>query len=312
MPVGVHIQTGRNPIWGIAFSPHGDKVATTTSTGVLQLWDTRTGRSLAGPIETREIGPVVAISPDGAVIATGGYSNTIRLWNNQLDALGSPLAGHINPIAALAFRQEDGALISAGFDDRMWLWSGIQGAVKGLAPTGRMLAASTSPFESLAICQSGKVAYTGDYDGFILMWDTSSTNASRVGRPLLKGHSAPVTALKCSEDGHSLLSADDAGVVRLWDLTNGGREVGELGRGAPAHAGAVVPAGDRFLVGTHTGMSAWVIDPNRWASIACQVAGRNLQPVEQQDYLQRDHYAPTCPDLPSPPAAAPAPAPDGP
>jgi len=312
MPVGVHIQTGRNPIWGIAFSPRGDKVATTTSTGVLQLWDTRTGRSLAGPIETREIGPVVAISPDGAVIATGGYSNTIRLWNNQLDALGSPLVGHTNPIAALVFRQGDGALISAGFDDRMWLWSGIQGAVKGLPTTGRMLAASTSPFESLAICQSGKVAYTGDTEGFILMWDTSSTNVSRVGRPLLKGHSAPITAMKCSQDSHSLLSADEAGVVRLWDLTNGAREIGELGRGAPAHAGVVAPSGDRFLVGTDAGMTEWLIDPKGWAGVGCQVAGRNLQLSEQRDYVERDEYAPTCLGLPSPPPAAPAPPPDGP
>jgi WD40 repeat protein len=308
----VHIQTGGNLVWGIAFSPHGDKVATTTARGVLQLWDTRTGRSLAGPIETGEDAPVIAISPDGAVIATGGYGKNIHLWDNQLRALGPPLVGHNNGIAALAFRESDGALISAGYDSTIWMWSGIQSAVKGLPPTGRMLAASTSGLVSLAVCQSGKTVISGDRDGDIIIWDPSSTNASRIGRPLLRGHKAAVTALTCSEDGHSLLSADEAGVVRLWDLTNGGREVGELGQGAPAHTGALVPAGDRFLVGTDTGMSAWVIDPNRWASIACQVAGRNLQPGEQQDYLQRDRYAPTCPNLPSPPPAAPAPAPDGP
>ena len=311
-PVGIQIQTGWNPVWGIAFSPDGDKVATTTSRGELQLWDTRTGRSLAGPMETGEDAPVVAISPDGAVIATGGYSKNIHLWDNQLAALASPLVGHNNVISALAFRESDGALISAGFDSTIWMWGGVQGAVKGLRPTAQMLAASTSPFESLAVCQSGKAAYTGDSDGDILMWDTSSTIASRIGRPLLKGHAAAVTAMKCSEDSHSLLSADEAGVVRLWDLTNGGREVGQLGRGAPARAGVVVPAGGQFLVGTDTGMNVLVIDPQGWASIACQVAGRNLRLSEQRDYVGRDEYARTCPDLPPPPPAAPAPPPDGP
>ena len=311
-PVGVQIETGWNPVWGIAFSPDGDKMATTTSRGVLQLWDTSTGRSLAGPIETGEDAPVVAISPDGAVIATGGYSHKIHLWDNQLAALTSPLVGHENLITALAFRESDGALISAGFDSTIWMWSGIQGAVRGLPPTGRMLAASTSPFESLAVCQSGKEAYTGDSDGDILMWDPSSTIASRIGRPLLKGHAASVTAMKCSEDSHSLFSADEAGVVRLWDLTSGGREVGQLGRGAPAHAGVVVPAGGQFLVGTDTGMSVLVIDPHKWASIACEVAGRNLRLSEQRDFGLRNEYAPTCSDLPQPPPAAPAPPPDGP
>jgi WD40 repeat protein len=311
-PVGVQIRTGWNPVWSIAFSPHGDKMATTTSRGVLQLWDTSTGRSLAGPIETGEDAPVVAISPDGAVIATGGYSHNIHLWDNPLTALALPLVGHENVISALAFRESDGALMSAGFDSTVWMWSGVQGAVKGLRPTGRMLAASTSPFESLAVCQSGKIVLTGDSDGDILMWDPSATNASRIGRPVLKGHAADVTALKCGEDSHSLLSADEAGVVRLWDLTNGGREVGQLGRGAPAHAGAIVPAGDQFLVGTDTGINVLVIDPHRWASIACQVAGRNLRLSEQRDYLRRDKYASTCPDLPPPPPAAPAPPPDGP
>jgi hypothetical protein len=112
--------------------------------------------------------------------------------------------------------------------------------------------------------------------------------------------------MECTEDGHFLLSADEAGIVRLWDLTSGAREVGELGRGAPAHAGAVVPAGDRFLVGTDAGMTEWTIDPKRWANIACEVAGRNLRLTEQRDYLGRAEYAPTCPDLPPPPPPAPA------
>jgi WD40 repeat protein len=309
---GVHIDTGWNPVWGIAFSPHGDKLATTTSRGVLQLWDTHTGQSLAGPIETGEDAAVVAISPDGAVIATGGDSKSVHLWDSQLGASPSPLVGHRNRITALAFSESDGALISTGFDSTIWMWGGIQGAGSGLPPTGRMLAASTSPFESLAVCPSGRVVYGGDNDGDIIMWDTSLTNASRIGRPLLKGHSAGITAMKCTEDGHFLLSADEVGVVRLWDLTSGAREVGELGRGAPAHAGAVVPAGDRFLVGTDAGMTEWTIDPNRWASIACEVAGRNLRLGEQRDYLTRDKYAPTCRDLPPPPPPAPAPPPDGP
>ena len=307
---GIVIRTGPNPVWGLAFGPAGE-LATTSSTGTLQLWDAQTGQPRVGPVETGSIAAVVAISADGRTIATGGQDNLVRLWDSRLLSVGRPLAAHTRPIEALAFRSSDGGLVTAGYDGTLWLWTGV-GADANVPPQGRRLAASTSPFASVALSPDGTTVVTGDIDGAILFWDAASVGASRAGRPLLLGHAAPVSAVQYTSDGTSLLSADEKGAVRLWDLSAGPREVGELGRGAPARTALLLAAQDRFLVGTDTGLTAWVTAPAEWAATACDVAGRNLRAQEQQDYLGRASYAPTCPDLPPPPEPAAAPAGDGP
>ena len=49
----------------------------------------------------------VAFSPDGTRIASGGFDNTVRVWDPATGKpVGDPLTGHTGPVWSVAFRAE--------------------------------------------------------------------------------------------------------------------------------------------------------------------------------------------------------------
>ena len=89
-------------ISSVAFSPDGKILATSSYAGTVRLWNVNA--ALNDPIGTLAVGytPVadevtpaidsVAFSPDGKIVATGGWNDTARLWDLATqEQLGAPL-----------------------------------------------------------------------------------------------------------------------------------------------------------------------------------------------------------------------------
>ncbi|MBZ0099264.1 MAG: WD40 repeat domain-containing protein, partial [Taibaiella sp.] len=67
-------------ISSVAFNASGDRVASGTSNGDLQLWDARTGSILAASTPGGE-NIEVAFSPDGKYLVTGSSDGIVKMWD---------------------------------------------------------------------------------------------------------------------------------------------------------------------------------------------------------------------------------------
>jgi hypothetical protein len=76
-----HLSGHTSPVRGVAFSPDGATLATTSHDRTARLWDTATGtcRTTLSGHTSRVLG--VAFSPDGTTVATASTDRTARLWD---------------------------------------------------------------------------------------------------------------------------------------------------------------------------------------------------------------------------------------
>ena len=85
----------------------------------------------------------VAFSPDGTILATGGYDNILRLWDVATGRKRAELSGHTGRIESLAF-SPDGRAIASGALDGVRLWDVATGRSTTKLDAGRVLAVASA------------------------------------------------------------------------------------------------------------------------------------------------------------------------
>ncbi|NRF71228.1 TIR domain-containing protein [Aquincola sp. S2] len=314
----------------LAFSRNGEWLAGAGAAGNVLLWHCLT-RCEVPRVLTGHTSSVwrVAIDPSDTVVASGGTDRTVRLWDLQSGrALEPALSVPGADVYGLAFTPDGRTLVASTFDGALhfWDWRGRSGKRLDtgrrtqvgqlvITPNSRMLLASANDelilvdmtlrtlagriavpgtrINAIAITPDGRRVAAGGTDKTIRLFDLPGGRES--GLPLV-GHKSTVQALAFDSGGNVLASAGESQELFLWDLATR-RPIGPPLSGHTSTIGglALHPTKPLLATGDWDGhVLAWELDGDRWAAVACRVAGRMLSEGERAQYLGDRDSAQTC------------------
>lgn len=304
--------TNLNPTRSLAVlaDPTGKKVAAVGEDGLIDLWQPGTGASWSYRAGRARL-EAVAGTADGAFLAVGSQEGMIYVLRTASGELIQSWLAHPNGVRALRFLPDTEQLISAGGEPTIRRWAWRTGAAAG------ELTGHTNDVNALALNRNGATLYSASADGTVRGWDWQQGAATvhfTTTAPLLAlavsadehwlaagGYAQHVAVWHRQTGGvaeiflaqpdavrtlafdatNKLLSGDEAGVVRLWNVQSG-EEIRFATHGANWVTGLGVSQDGRLLysVGADGYVRAWPLLTTDLLTFACQRADRELSPAE--------------------------------
>jgi WD40 repeat protein len=202
--------TSGAPARQLAFSHDGRLLATSDTSGLITLGETRTWRPIA---ELHHPGgaTAVAFGRDDKVLFSAGYDGKVRLWDLGSRRPVGVFQGPSKPVWTVDV-SPDGARVAAGSEDAaIYVWSlDRAGAPKVLrGHQGNVWEVRFSP--------DGKQLASGSFDKTARLWNVATGKVLRT----LSGHSQAVVGLAFSPDGKILATCGDDSTIRFWRLADG-------------------------------------------------------------------------------------------
>lgn len=110
------------PLWSIALTADGGRLAAGANDGSVHLWDVHTRRLIA--VLSGHTAPVqsVAFSPDGVLLATGAMDNTLRVWDGRSGRALRTLTEPSGWVFSVAFSPDGRTLAGASWDGTVRVW----------------------------------------------------------------------------------------------------------------------------------------------------------------------------------------------
>lgn len=211
------------------------RAATAGADGRIAIWTP--GNTQPDAVLEGHTAPIaaLAVSPDGATLASASWDQTVRLWPL---AGGVPrvLDGHTQNVNGVAFAPDGRTLVSVSYDQsvRVWPLSGQP------APT---VVAMPSPLNSVAVGGDGEIA-TGGADGKVYFLTAAGAVAGEVA-----AGPRPVISIAISPDGALVAAASIGGSVAVIDRKTRGLARTLVGPGLPVWSVAFFPDSRTLLTG---------------------------------------------------------------
>ncbi len=180
----------------------------------------------------------VALSPDEHRGLSGGWDNTLRLWDLDNGKELAKLQGHTNPVRGVTFTPDGRRAVSASLDGTLRLWDLEKKS------TIRIFKGHEGSALCVAITPDGNKLLSGGNDRALRIWDVAT------GKQLQAcyGHDGDVTCVSISPNGTTALTGSADGGSTHWDL-HSGRELAYLSFGKPVSFALFAADGKRAILG---------------------------------------------------------------
>ena len=224
-------------VQALAWSPGGDRIATSAEDGTARIWTTGTHSTELRQIDDHP-GPVVSLdtTPDGRRIASGS-GHDVRIWHAHNGQSVRILTGHTAGINGVQWAPGGRRLASCADDNTVRIWQPLSSDEQRTLYTGR------ETIEALAWSPDGaRLAIAGRDNRATVLDAATGTVLGGYGE-----HSQWVCALAWSPTGTMLATGSDDHTAQIWDMT------------------------DHHLVHHLTGHQSWV-DAVAWSPDGSQLA----------------------------------------
>jgi WD40 repeat protein len=238
----------------VAFSPDNSILASASpADGIVKLWNLNTGRARVA-IRAQMIS-ALSFSPDGSMLAFGGYDGSLRLCDVATGLEHANLSGHSGNIRAIAFTPDGKTLASNGQDRVIGIWDLSTGQKR----TSLSLNSVPGWNRGLALSPNGKLLAAAYDNHTVKLWEVAT------GKERMTLKNMQVLSVAFSPDGKTLATgsgndfADDGiPTIKLWDL-NSGKETATI-RGPTGWVLSLVfsPDGKSLAWATGSRIAVWM------------------------------------------------------
>ena len=241
----------------------------------------------------------VAVSANGRYVAAAeGWGFTV--WDLRMRHVAlqvqMPYADSNDVAFQLAF-SPDGSTLAIPVANNVELWSIARRRISAVIHVG-------SAVDSVEFAPDGQFLAINTAVSATRLWglqDHQWITAAMSDGPVsgVGAYQDPVAVSANSSIVATASGGEDT--VTLWDVATGS-QISVLASPSPASTSTTIsglafsPTGQTLAVTTTAGtMSLWNLDPQRWVSMACDIAGRDLTPTEWQEFIgSAEPYQRTC------------------
>jgi uncharacterized protein with WD repeat len=199
----------------------------------------------------------VTFSPDGKFLASGGYDETVKVWEVGSWREVATLRGHGSVVESVTFSPDGKFLASGSYDETVKVWEvGSWREVATLRGHGDVV-------WSVTFSPDGKFLASGSYDKTVKVWEVGSWRKVAT----LRGHRGSVWSVTFSPDGKFLASGSYDETVKVWEVGSWRKVATLRGHGSVVVSVTFSPDG-KFLASGSSDKTVKVWEVGSWRKVA--------------------------------------------
>eukprot|EP01118_Nematostelium_gracile_P015377 TRINITY_DN6154_c0_g1_i1.p1 TRINITY_DN6154_c0_g1~~TRINITY_DN6154_c0_g1_i1.p1 ORF type:complete len:468 (+),score=112.15 TRINITY_DN6154_c0_g1_i1:121-1524(+) len=203
------------PLSACTVSPDSKQVVTTSWSGLIKLWDSKTCNHVHSFKGHTDRCTAVLYHPNSLNhsnsslnLVSAGADNRVLLWSLDKEEPLQELVGHEERVNRIAFHPTGKYLASASHDLTWHLWD-IEAGRDLLEQEGHC-----RPIMAVGFHPDGSLLCSAGLDHLGRVWDLRSGKSVYA----MRGHSKQIIELEWSTNGYQLATCSEDHTVRIWDL----------------------------------------------------------------------------------------------